>query len=167
MCSTLDGIYPAVKLHGQGLVEIEEGLSSDAPMKLEPVQPVTLEGIWTVVSLGKDEKPATKVTMKVTHKSDRTYGLRLNIVNKFMGKLIEKSTSNWMGEISDKTVLQGTASETELEAKISQHISGIKNVAVDGVKNELRLESADFTSIWKRDVNQKTVTENPWTKTKN
>lgn len=169
--NTLDGIYPVVKFHGNGLVEIEERVDSDAPIELEPVKPLILEGNWTLHVLDKDETPANKITMKISEIYDRVYDrayrLRIIVRNKFIGKLLEKSTANWIGEIVDKTVSQGTTAEMELETIISKHISGIKNVVLDSLTNELRLESIDSTSVWKQiEPKPNTVDWNPFNKMK-
>ncbi|XP_037029144.1 uncharacterized protein LOC119069223 [Bradysia coprophila] len=171
---TLDGIYPVVKFNGEGIaVEIEESRISDAPTELEPVKPLIMEGNWTLHSL-RQAAVLTKpnVTMKISEIYDRVheraYRIRIHAVNKFMGKLMEKSKSNWAGEIMDKTAKQGTASEMELETDISKHISAIRNVVLDTVKNELRLESAGSTSVWKQiESRRTTVNFNPFKKVKN
>lgn len=147
--NTLDGIYPAVKFLGEGSVEIEESLISDAPVVLEPVKPLIIAGNWTLHSLGDDDiMSRTNVTMKLTEIYDRVYDrayrLRINFINKFIGTLIEKSSSNWTAEIIDKTAKQGTTTEMDLEGKVTKHITEIGNVAFDSGKNELRFESLDF-----------------------
>lgn len=165
--NSLEGIYPVVKFHGEGSVDIEE--SVNAPTELEPVEPLILEGNWTLYALENDgtsrpkgPKAVIKITKTYDRVYDRAYRLRIQVLNKFLGTLIEKSTSNWVGEIIDSTVLQGTKAEMELETKISKHISGIKNIELDSVKNELRLVSLDSTSVWKQtEPKLKTINWNP------
>lgn len=171
---TLDGIYPVVQFRGEGFaVDIEEGRISDAPAQLDPVKPLVIEGNWTLHSLGGAAvvtKPA--LTMKISEIYDRVhnhaYRLRIHYVNKFMGKLVEKSKSNWIGEFLDKTTTKGTASEMELEAQITKYIPAIRNVVLDYARGELRMESADSVSVWKQiESEQMTVNYNPFKKTKN
>lgn len=149
--NTLDGIFPVVKFSGKGSVEIQEGNSTNAP--LEPLKPLSIEGNWTLNTLtGKTF--STKVTMKISEIYDRvhekSYRLRIHIINKFIGTLRKISTSTWSGEILDQTVFNGTVNEMQLETQISKHISGVKNVVFDGENAELKLESMGTTSVWKQ-----------------
>lgn len=169
---TLDGIYPVVKFSGEGVVEIEEKESTEAPAELEPVKPFILEGNWTLNTLGNGETPGIKVTMKIAEIYDRVhdkvYGLRIHALNKFMAKMTETSASNWVGEVLDQTQKKGTEDETKLEAALSKHISELKNVVLDTVRSELRLESLGGTSVWKLNVPKlSTVNWNPFEKKKN
>lgn len=171
--STLEGVYPVVKFRGKGSVKIEEGVAADAPSVLEPVRPLILEGNWTLLQLGNDRAFETKVTMKITKTTDRVYdqayGLRIHIRNKFMGKLYEKTPSNWVGQIVDQTALPGqTAADLTLEANVSKHITGITTIVLDVDKAELRLVSADSTSVWKQiAAKPTTVNWDPFSKKNN
>lgn len=150
--NTLEGIYPVVKFTGKGSVEIEERSIADAPLQLEPAKPLKLEGNWTLHTLDNKDTFGAKATIKITEiydrVHDRAYRLRIHILNRFIGKLTEISTSNWAGEILDKTELKGTAEQMELESQISKHFSGVTKLVLDSDKSELRLESKDIISIW-------------------
>lgn len=167
-----DGIYPVVKFSGKGSVTIQERRSTEAPSQLEIVKSLSLEGNWTLNALGSQEFFDNKTTMKISkiydRVYDRVYRLRIHILNRFIGKLTEKSKLNWIGEIIDKTKLKGSVKEMELETQVSEHISGMKNIVLDTVKGELRLESIATTSIWKQiEPKLSFVNWNPFNKTKN
>lgn len=162
---TLDGIYPAVTFESKGVVEIKETDIATVPIDLEPVKPLNIEGNWSLITLGNDKTFVKHVTVKLSETKGRVFRLRMHILNKFMGKLVEKSTSNWAGEINDKTDSKGTREEMELETRIVKHIAGVKNLRLDHEKNELQLESGDYVSVWKQvEAKRSTVDWDPFAK---